>query len=159
MSIILAGVGTGIISATNSYRKIVQKADAMTLLSTIAISIEADMASARKSPIPPTRITIVDEEGHETLGPYRFDSGIRNYPIYYDNIDGQICCVADDNGTNIVIPVATEAAHTYNLESEIEYSYNSDGYFEYTIKINTKKDASGNNKNILNVDYVTRIDD
>ena len=132
LTIVLSAVTTGIGAVINSYKKIVLKADGMTLLSTIAVSIDADLSSA-------TGYNSVDKS---------FFSGARGYKMSYDNRDGQVCVIAKDR----VIPIATSAAHTDKLTSEISGFELVNNCFSYTITVKSKAD----NKTVAEQNYVVR---
>lgn len=159
LSIVLVAVTAGITAVRNSYHKIVQKADAMTLLSTIAVSMEADLSSAQTTPAPD-----LDDTDDSIGNPlYHFKSGIRGYSICFDTIEDKVCAVADNPGeADIIIPVTTAAGHTNELCSELTrirfVSTDSVKYFEYTITIKTRSNGSEEGKEILSQDYVTRVE-
>lgn len=132
LSIVLSAVTVGIGAVINSYKKIVLKADGMTLLSTIAISIDADLSSA-------TNYNSADKT---------FISGARGYKMTYDNRDGQVCVIVKDK----VIPVATGAAHTDKLISEISDFGMTDDCFSYKLTIKSKAD----NKPVVEQVYKVR---
>jgi len=142
MSIILTAVVTGISAASRAYRSIVLKADGMTLLSTVAVGMEADLSTA-------TNIREVTEDGESR---WCFSSGARGYDMYFFNDEdkGQVCVQAPKN---VVIPVTTDAAHTDRLKSQISSDglvYDTEnGYFEFTIQIIEKKSDPSDNSNIV----------
>ncbi len=149
LSIVLSAVTAGITAVRNSYLKIIQKADAMTLLSTIAISMEADLSSAQNV-----------EELSE--GGYRFKSGARGYAMQFDTVNDMISVVAQDSiDGDIIIPVTTDAGHTKDLCSELtSITYNNvERYFEYTITIKSRPKGVDASRDILSQNYVTRVED
>lgn len=156
MSIVLSFVTAGVIAVRDSYIKIVQKADAMTLLSTIALGMEADLNSADKVRLWDE--TVENGDGtSETKTVLRFKSGIRGYDMSFDTVDDEICVIAYGDGNfKQTIPVATSAAHTSKLKSELSYiNYNFDkGYFTYKITIKSKDKDSV----VSEEEYVTRVE-
>ena len=153
LSIVLVAVVSGIAAASNSYQKIVRKAEAMTLLSTISISMEADLASATNTPLNKP-VTVTDSDGSSiTKEVVLFKSGLRGYNMYFDTRDDEICVIAVKDGIDkVTIPVATKAAHANYLRSELlmqPWDVNK-GYFEYEISIYY------NDQMIASQDYVTR---
>ena len=143
LGIILGVVPSGIKASISAYKRVEQKADAMSLLSTIAISMEGDMATGSYRGM----------KGDHVL----LSSGARDYDLYYINgedapntssnpdnstkYEGMICFVGPEN---TVIPIANEATHTKALKSVLkDFSYNKSGedeeqkyeYYEFTIQI------------------------
>ena len=140
MSIVLAAITTGIVAAKNSYEKIVVKADALTLLSTVSLSVEGDLGSATN--IASSDIDVTLEDGSTAKQRvYTFTSGLRGYNMYFDNRNDMVSAVIP-GPENIVIPVASDKAHTSKLRSEITFNndYMVDKYFVYTITIRNKED-------------------
>ncbi len=156
MSIILSFITVGIIVVRDSYLKIVQKADGMTLLSTIAMGMEADFNSADN--VRYWDETIENEDGtSQTKTVIRFKSGIRGYDMSFDTVNDQICVVAyAESNAKQYIPVATLATHTNKLKSELSsLSYNFEkGYFEYKITIKAKS----NDSVVVEEEYATRVE-
>ena len=152
LTIVLSAVTVGITAVRNSYKRIVLKADAMTLLSTIAVSMEADFCSA-------TGISETPIELDDGQMVYPFKSGIRGYSMYF-------CNKAYDENANMVsvhvadmdIPVTTNEAHTSSLSSRMNYTYDKiNGCFRYHIDIYERGTESGGNPKIITgMDYVTR---
>lgn len=153
LTIVLGAVTTGISAARRAYQQIVRKADAMTLLSTIAISMEADFSTA-SSPVE-KQITVTENGAEVQRNVYSFNSGIRGYSIYFDNREDGICAVAQvKGGDDIVIPVATDAAHTRTLRSKLVGDVQfEDDCFKYSISIESKDGTVL----IEPIQYVTRI--
>ena len=158
LSIVLLAVVSGIDAARNSYSKIVRKAEAMTLLSTISVGMEADLASAETTPVN-TNVTVSKDDGStEVRSVVQFKSGMRGYMMYFDTIKNsetgldEICVIGIGGSSNVIIPVATNAAHAKYLQSRLEMEpWDADkGYFEYTISI------LYNDQVITSQNYVTR---
>ena len=153
MSIVLAAVMTGIATASNSYRKIVVRADAMTLLSTISVGMEGDLSLSQSQKNITVASNLETDTDHE-MNSVQFNSQNRGYSMSYANKGKEICIVAKSGTGDIYIPVATGAAHTAELRSRLSSIRWDDenGYFEYTIEILPKEGDTP----ILSQDYVTR---
>ncbi|MCR5097195.1 MAG: prepilin-type N-terminal cleavage/methylation domain-containing protein [Erysipelotrichaceae bacterium] len=155
LGIVLSGISGGIVAAKNAYEKVVMKADGMTLLSTVAVSIEADLSTADLSAARQPKTIEIDDKEY-----CKFYSGIRGYSMYFFNpglgseYEGQICLMAPGD---VVIPVATDKTHTDKLYSVLseepgETFRFENGCFKYKIYVKSKK----NDKIIVEQEYVIR---